>query len=410
MTRRAGSRSIFAWLCTVVLTAAIGAARAQTVPQPTFSQPRVTIGFVEMESDRRYEPIMAYGRVVLKTRERPFAGAEIGIDDAQTLTRVLEIGFSLERIKVKSPEQIAPAVLDALDARDIHFFLIDAPADVFMPLAAAVRERDVLLFNVSAPEDFLRREICAPEIVHVLPSHAMNMDGLVQYLVSRKWRDILVLEGPSPADAVMTKAFLHSARKFGARIIVHRHFKPGTDPRERELNNPLLLSATVRDYDIVFIADDAFDFVRQVPYRLVHARPVVGSIDLEPVAWHWTWDHNGGPQVNSRFHRRTGGRRMESADWAAWIAIKMVVQSTLRTGSTDFRRQRQFILGAAGFDGDKGQAVSVRPWDHQVRQGILLATPHQVVARAPVEGALHRINNLDTLGDDEPESPCRLTK
>src|SRR5215207_1769133 len=285
-------------------TAAIGAARAQTVPQPTFAQPRVTIGFVEMESDRRYEPIMAYGRVVLKTRERPFAGAEIGIDDAQALARVLKIGFSLERIKVKSPEQIAPAVLDALDARDI----------------------------------------CAPEIVHVLPSHAMSMDGLVQYLVSRKWRDILVLEGPSPADAVMTKAFLHSARKFGARIIVHRHFKPGTDPRERELNNPLLLSATVRDYDIVFIADDAFDFVRQVPYRLVHARPVVGSIDLEPVAWHWTWDHNGGPQVNSRFHRRTGGRRMESADWAAWIAIKMVVQSTLRTGSTDFSKQRQFIL------------------------------------------------------------------
>ena len=29
----------------------------------------------------------------------------------------------------------------------------------------------------------------------------MLMDGLVQYLVSRKWRDILVLQGPLPADA-----------------------------------------------------------------------------------------------------------------------------------------------------------------------------------------------------------------
>ncbi len=113
-------------------------------------------------------------------------------------------------------------------------------------------------------------------------------------------------------------------------------FKPGTDPREREKNNPALLSAGNRDYDVVFVADDAFDFARQVPYHTVRARPVVGSIDLEPVAWHWTWEHNGAPQVNSRFQKRTGGRHMEGADWAAWIAVKMVVQSALRTRSTDF--------------------------------------------------------------------------
>jgi hypothetical protein len=29
---------------------------------------------------------------------------------------------------------------------------------------------------------------------------------------------------------------------------------------------------------------------------------------------------------------------------------------------------------------------------------------------APVEGFLHRTNELDTLGDDEPETPCHLNK
>jgi hypothetical protein len=29
---------------------------------------------------------------------------------------------------------------------------------------------------------------------------------------------------------------------------------------------------------------------------------------------------------------------------------------------------------------------------------------------APIEGFLHRTNELDTLGDDEPESPCHLNK
>jgi ABC transporter substrate binding protein (PQQ-dependent alcohol dehydrogenase system) len=89
----------------------------------------------------------------------------------------------------------------------------------------------------------------------------------------------------------------------------------------------------------------------------------------------------------------------------------MVVQAVLRTRSSDFKTQRDFILSdAASFDGDKGLAMSVRPWDHQLRQAILLATPYYVAASAPVEGFLHQTNVLDALGDDEPQSPCHLNK
>src|SRR5437763_150108 len=127
----------------------------------------------------------------------------------------------------------------------------------FKPLAAAVRGTDVLLFNATAPEDSLRREVCAREIVHTIPSLAMSMDGLTQYLVSRKWRDYLVLQGPAPADAVTVKAFGNSVKKYGARIVAKKDFKPGTDPRDREKNNPALLTAGTREYDALFIADDA---------------------------------------------------------------------------------------------------------------------------------------------------------
>ena len=61
-------------------------------------------------------------------------------------------------------------------------------------------------------------------------------------------------------------------------------------------------------------------------------------------------------------------------------------------------------------DGDKGLAVSVRPWDHQVRQAVLLAAPYEVAGSAPIEGFLHQTNELDTLGDDQPESQCHLDK
>ncbi len=381
----------------------------QTAP-PAPPRQHISIGYVDVEGDPRYEPVRAYERLVLKTRDHPYAGAQVGIDEAAALVRVINTEFALERITVRSPADVASAVTQALADSGIHFFLIDAPADAFAPLAASVKGRDVLLFNVAAPDDGLRRELCAREFVHVIPSLAMRMDALMQYLVSRKWRDLLVLEGPLPEDTETVKALTHAAQKFGARVVADQHFKPGTDPREREQNNPALLSAVRGNYDVVFVADAAFDFARQVPYHTVLPRPVVGSIDLEPVAWHWTWEHNGAPQVNSRFDKKSGGRRMEGPDWAAWIAVKMIVQSALRTRSVDFARQRDFILGDAGFDGDKGLPVGVRPWDHQVRQAMLLAAPYQVVASAPLEGFLHRTNELDTLGDDEPETPCHLNK
>src|SRR5215510_12324913 len=398
-----GVRGFFGALAALLGAASIAA--AQTPPQP-----RLTIGYVEVAGDPRYEPITGFGRLVLKQRERPFTGAQVGLDEAQALSRVLKIDFALERITVNSPAEVAAAVSQARAARGIQLFILDAPVEAFRPLADAIKGRDVLVFNATATDDTLRRDLCAAEFVHALPSLAMGTDGLVQYLASRKWNNLLVFEGPLPADAVMVKALENSAKKFGARVVARQQFKPGTDPREREKNDPALLSAINRDYDVVFVADHAFDFARQVPYHTVRARPVVGSIDLEPMAWHWTWEHNGAPQVNSRFQKLSGGRHMESLDWAAWIAVKMVVQSTLRTRSADFAKQRQFIFGEDRFDGNKGLAVSVRAGDHQVRQAVLLAAPYMVVASAPVEGFLHRLNELDTLGDDEPETPCHLNK
>ena len=183
----------------------------------------------------------------------------------------------------------------------------------------------------------------------------MGMDALVQYLVSRKWSNLLVFEGPLPADAVMVKAFENSAKKFGARMVARKQFKPGTDPREREKNDPALLirhqprlRRGVRRRSTPSISPAR---CRTTPCG--RGRWSAASISSR-VAWHWTWERHGAPQVNSRFQKLSGGRHMESADWAAWIAVKMVVQATLRTRSAEFDKQRKFILGEGSFDGNKG--------------------------------------------------------
>src|SRR5260370_10207298 len=238
--RRAFAHPTFATF--LALLGLVAPAFAQPAPSsPAPPRQHISIGYVEIEGDPRYEPIRAFERLVLKTRDHPFAGAQIGIDDAAALVRVLNAEFALERITVKSPAEVAPAVIAALEGRGIHFFLIDAPPDAFKPLAAAAKGRDALLFNVSAADDGLRRDLCAREFVHVIPSLAMRMDALMQYLASRKWRDILVFEGPLRGDAETVRAFTRSAQKFGAKIVADQRFKTGTDPREREQNNPALL-------------------------------------------------------------------------------------------------------------------------------------------------------------------------
>ena len=85
----------FSAACAVALAlagaAAVTAAQEAAAPNaPTTPQQHVKIGFVEVENDARYAPILASDRIVLKMPAHPFAGAEIGIDEAAPLTRLLD--------------------------------------------------------------------------------------------------------------------------------------------------------------------------------------------------------------------------------------------------------------------------------------------------------------------------------
>jgi ABC transporter substrate binding protein (PQQ-dependent alcohol dehydrogenase system) len=56
----------------------------------------------------------------------------------------------------------------------------------------------------------------------------------------------------------------------------------------------------------------------------------------------------------------------------------------------------------------KGQKLSLRDWDWQLRQPILLSDGRTVVSISPQPGFLHQVTELDTLGFDRPETKCRL--
>jgi hypothetical protein len=59
----------------------------------------------------------------------------------------------------------------------------------------------------------------------------------------------------------------------------------------------------------------------------------------------------------------------------------------------------------AGF---KGQQMTIREWDHQLRQPILLMGARSLVSMSPQDGFLHEKYPADTLGFDAPETKCRF--
>lgn len=56
----------------------------------------------------------------------------------------------------------------------------------------------------------------------------------------------------------------------------------------------------------------------------------------------------------------------------------------------------------------KGQKLTFRDWNWQLRQPILLGEGRSVVSASPQEGFLHQTTELDTLGVDRPETACNL--
>ena len=365
----------------------------------------IRFGYLELNKDARYDERKAFYRTLSRPFGPPFAGAEVALREARFVGQALGVSFDLVRARGADAAALV-AELDKLHAEGVRYFLIDAPGKVVAEVAAATRGRELLLFNVSAADDALRQAQCQPHLYHTLPNHGMQTDALAQFLVAKKWRNVLLLQGPLDDDKLIAAAFENSARRLGLKIVARKDFLLSNDPRQRELGNVGLLTAG-SDYDVVFVADSDGEFARSVPYDTVRPRPVVGAEGLVAEAWHWAWPRHGAPQLTSRFEKQAG-RHMGSADWAAWIAVKAVVEAVVRTGNAPFAKLVAYLGGEEiTIDGFKGNRLYFRDWDRQLRQPILIATHNAVIERAPIQGFLHQTNNMDTLGFDRRDSQCK---
>jgi ABC transporter substrate binding protein (PQQ-dependent alcohol dehydrogenase system) len=341
------------------------------------------------------------------------AGARLAVEDNNTTGRFLDQSFSIGDAAVESPAE-AVAAAKKFVAEGAFLILADLPGQALLELADAMREKPVLLFNTSALEDNLREENCRANVIHVAPSYSMLADGLAQYLVWKQWKQWLLIRGPHPQDQLYAEALRRSARKFGARITDERVFEDAGGGRRSDsgsVQTQRLIPAATQNaapYDVLVAADESDVFAGYLPYRTFDPRPVAGSAGLKPLSWDGSHEQWGAIQLQNRFVK-LAARRMNERDNQAWVAMRMIGEAVSRTGSNDPKVIRDYLTGPdfaiAAF---KGQKQTLRHWNQQLRQPILLGDGRMIVSVSPQEGFLHQTSELDTLGFDQPETKCKL--
>jgi ABC transporter substrate binding protein (PQQ-dependent alcohol dehydrogenase system) len=362
---------------------------------------------------RAYAPQLALSLLDIPPRDEGVAGAKVAIGDNNTTGRFLKQKFDLDIAEIKPDADAVPAFND-LVAKGDRYVVADLSAKQLLSIADIARDKGVLIFNIGATDDSLREEDCRINLFHIAPTRSMLADALAQYLMWKRWSKWVLVYGSHERDHLFADALRRAADRFGGEILAEKEFKDTGTARRTDTGVVQIqkqistFTQGFPDYDVMLVADESEVFGTYVPYRTWMPRPVAGTAGLVPSAWHPASEQWAGIQMQSRF-LKTAGRRMLSKDMSAWTAVRVVGEAATRSKAKDAKAIADYIrsdkFSVAAF---KGQALTFRSWNQQLRQPIFLGDTNSVISTSPQEGYLHQVSELDTLGVDKPETKCVL--
>ncbi len=391
--RSGSAQRLFGWVALLLMPVSVWAASWNIL-------------LVGLRDDPRYERKTLEQAFIGKPTGRPLIAAQIALDELKD--NLQDAGNQLKLNALEWDGKNIAELVAEINKRKAQVLLLDLPKEQQIALMDAFADIKTtpIVFNVSEGSDVLRGASCHPNWLHTLPSERMLADAMAQWLAARNWRDMILLVGPEPQDRALREVWMASIKRYGLKVKAERKFVLSGDPRQREASNPKLLTAEPA-HDVVMVLDAVGEFAKALPYNTALPRPVVGSGGLVPLAWHPSWERYGAPQLSHRF-QKLSNKQMASQDWAAWMAVKSFATALDEDPEANLAQLLQTLRsGKTTLDGFKGIALSFRPWDGQLRQGIFLAHGNAVAGMAPVEGVLQPKDLLDTLGADEPENQCK---
>ena len=337
-------------------------------------------------------------------QHKGLAGVEIAITDNNTTGQFTGQNYQLKKILVTQSENVVDAFNQQV-SDDINLVVSNLSAKQLQQLLAHDKAKKILFFDAATVDDNLRTHNCDINVLHMRPSRAMKADALAQYMMKKRWNNWFLVTGMTEADQAYAKALKRAAMRFGMTLVEEKQWTHTFDARRTAQSDVPVFTQGI-DYDVLVVADEQGLFGEYLGYRMWDPRPVIGTQGLIATSWHRTHEQWGAVQIQNRF-RKVTGRWMEEQDYAAYLAIRSIGEASVRTKSEKMQVIKDYLLGDKfALQGYKGNPLSFRPWNGQLRQPVLLAAARSLVAVAPIEGFLHPKTELDTLGVDLGESFC----
>jgi len=347
----------------------------------------------------------ALSNIIKMASDSGYQGAKLGINDSNTTGKFLKQHFSLTSFEFKQQQNLVTHLQEEFK-NGKAIFILDVPLAVFSEVNLWAQNKNILLFNISEFSNALRNSQCLNTVLHTAPSHAMKSDALAQWLLYRRLNKVLLIRGEKPVDIALAQSFKRSAKRYGLKIIEEKTWNFNTDLRRSAQQEIPLFTQTSKEYDVVYVADQAKDFSEYIPFNTYLPRPVVGSAGLEALSWHKVIEQWGAAQLQTRFNKLTT-RHMNEIDFNGYLAVRSIAQAVHKTNSAAVEKIATYIKSAdfklAAY---KGRKLSFRSWNGQLRMPVALIQPHGLVSQSPQAGILHPITELDTLGFDQQESLC----
>ena len=381
------------------------------LPRPGFAQTALAVNITYLWQPQKR--VLPQSFLDQPPDDEGLQGALLGVADNNTTGQFTGQSFHLDTVVLAADPDAAAKQIQGLIDHGARLFIADLPAAATDQVADLAAKSGALVINATNPADELRAEGCRANMLHTYPSRAMLADGLMQYLLLKRWSTILLVTGKGADDQAYGNALRRSAHKFGLTLAADLPWTFDAGARRTDTGHVGIAAEVGRftqpyDYDVLVVADEAGNFGDELSFRQTEPRPVAGTQGVVATPWARPFEQWGATQLQSRFIAQAR-RWMTPRDYGAWMAVRTLGEAVGDIGNADPKQLLADIRGPDfELDAFKGVRESFRDWDGQLRQPILLADDRAQITVSPQPGFLHEFSELDTLCIDRPETKCQL--
>ena len=179
----------------------------------------LNVNILYLEQKIEKPPVLS--NVIEEPNDLGLKGAQIAIIDSNKSAKFLNQNFNLET-KVSYDENELISTFEEFIKNKNQYVILNVEDSLLEKLLKNPLSKDVLLINASSENTNLRKTICEKNLLHTSASNAMLYDGLMQFLVKRDFKKILLLSGTNPKDLLIKEDIKRAAKKFGAKIVAEK--------------------------------------------------------------------------------------------------------------------------------------------------------------------------------------------